>query len=212
MSVRSGPAQGIQLRIDPRREKFLWTGLHETGVQAAVQGLLRPGLTFWDVGAHVGLFTLLAARIVGERGSVHAFEPMEENRRRLEEAIVRNGFGNVTVHALALASKPGDALLHGHESSAMWSLAGEDAAGVTVRCETLDSLRLPPPDVVKVDAERVELDVLRGGSRLLASRSPSVLVELMTDDDVKDARELLPQYTFENIDERHWLLSRRTAR
>jgi len=87
VEVRSGGAHGISLLIDAQKEKFLWTGLHEPAVQRALAEQLRPGMTFWDVGAHVGFFTVLAARLVGEGGHVHAFEPVEENQRRLRAAV-----------------------------------------------------------------------------------------------------------------------------
>ena len=206
VSVRSGPARGVRLLIDTQKEKFLWTGLHEPGVQQAMQELLRPGMTFWDVGAHVGLFTILGARLVGREGRVHAFEPVEENRRRLLAAVEKNGCENVTVHEVALSSAPGEALLYPHESSAMWSLAGEGGTGFTVRCETLDSLELPPPDVVKVDAEGVELEVVRGGRRLLEEAGPTLVVEFMTGEHLEAARELLPRHAFEPVDRRHWIV------
>jgi FkbM family methyltransferase len=206
VAVRSGPAQGISLRIDAKKEKFLWTGLHEPAVQGALSELLQPGMTFWDVGAHVGFFTILGARLVGDQGHVHAFEPVEQNRARLEAAVEKNGCGNVTVHPVALSSAQGDATLHAHESSAMWSLVGEDDEGVLIHTETLDSLGLPPPDLVKIDAEGVELDVLRGGRELLSEVEPALLVEFTTGALVEEARGLLPGYRFEHLDGNHWLL------
>ena len=163
-------------------------------------------MTFWDVGAHVGFFTILGSRLVGERGRVRAFEPVGDNRARLAAAVEENGCGTVTIHALALSWKRGEAVLHAHESSAMWSLAGEGSEGVTVRCETLDSLGQPAPDLIKVDAEGVELDVLRGGRELLSGVQPLLLVEFTTPALVEEARKLLPGYRFELLEGNHWLL------
>ena len=87
----------------------------------------------------------------------------------------------------------------------MWSLAGE-GEGVPVQTETLDSLRLPAPDLVKIDAEGVELDVLRGGKELLSGVRPALLVEFTTTELVEQARALLPGYRFEHLDGNHWLL------
>jgi FkbM family methyltransferase len=206
VTVRSGPAQGASLLIDARTEKFLWTGLHEPAVQQAMTALLQPGMTFWDVGAHVGFFTVLGARLIGDRGHVHAFEPVEANRARLSAALDKNGCSNVTIHDVALSSARGEAVLHAHESSAMWSLAGEGEDGVTVRCETLDSLGLPPPDLIKIDAEGVELEVLRGGGELLSTVRPALLVEFTTEELVEEARRLLPGYGFEHLEQHHWSL------
>jgi FkbM family methyltransferase len=209
VAVRSGPAQGVRLLIDTKKEKFLWTGLHEPAVQRAMTVLLEPGMTFWDVGAHVGFFTVLGARLVGDRGQVHAFEPMAENRWRLAAAVEKNGSRNVTIHDVALSSAQGDAVLHAHESSAMWSLAGAGTEGDTVRCETLDSIELPAPDLIKIDAEGFELEVLRGGRKLLSGARPALLVEFTTSELVDEARELLDGYAFEQLEAAHWSI--RTA-
>jgi FkbM family methyltransferase len=209
VEVRSGPAQGISLLIDAKKEKYLWTGQHEPAVQRAMTALLRPGMTFWDVGAHLGFFTLLAARLVGCTGHVHAFEPVEQNRQQLMAAVDRNGCANVVIHALAFSSTAGQALLHAHESSAMWSLAGEGEDGVRVQYETLDSVELPAPDLVKIDVEGAELDVLRGGRKLLVEARPALVVEFTTNALVEEARRLLPGYHFEHLDGEHWSL--RTA-
>ena len=68
--VRSGPARGLRLLIEPKTEKFYWTGAHEVAVQQTIADLLKPGMTFWDVGAHIGFFSLLASRRVGARSAV----------------------------------------------------------------------------------------------------------------------------------------------
>ncbi|MHB8643448.1 MAG: hypothetical protein ACYDA3_11265, partial [Gaiellaceae bacterium] len=52
VTIRSGPAAGMRIAIDPRREKFYWTGAYELEVQRALVRVLRPGMRFWDIGAH----------------------------------------------------------------------------------------------------------------------------------------------------------------
>jgi FkbM family methyltransferase len=208
--VRSGEAKGVKLLIDPKTEKFLWSGLHERAVQEAIVRLLKPGMTFWDVGAHVGFFTILAGKLVGDSGHVHAFEPMPENRRRLEAAVEANGSRNVSVHEVAVSASSGEGVLYAHASSCMWSVRPDPDGdeGIVVPFETLDRLSRStgPPDVVKIDAEGAELDVLRGGVGLLENAKPSLIVELS---DASEARSLLPDYEFERIDDAHWLLSPR---
>lgn len=211
--VRSGPARGLRLLIEPKTEKFYWTGAHEVAVQQTIADLLKPGMTFWDVGAHIGFFSLLASRRVGARGRVHAFEPMAQNRARLEAAIAANGLTNVTVHELALGRVGGDALLYPHESSLMWTLCPEPGrpGGVTVRCRSLDEVAesAGSPDLIKVDAEGAEVDVLRGGLRLLSRLRPPLVVEFSSDAVVADARALVPFYTFSRLGPHHWLLAAR---
>ncbi len=213
VTVRSGPAKGVRLYILPGREKYYWTGLHELHVQETLTRLLRPGAIFWDIGAHTGFFSLLASRIVGPGGQVHAFEPMTLNRERLTRSIAANAASNVSIHAEAVAATSADAFLHAHPETVMWSLVGEATAasdnGERVTCRGLDDLGaiLGPPDVVKVDAEFAELDVLRGGVNLLTTHRPAVIVEFMNADDLAEARRLLPPFRFEHIGQDHWLLT-----
>src|SRR5205823_5215681 len=142
VTVRSGPAAGLRLVVRLEDEKYYWTGTYELEVQEAIVRVLEPGGVFWDVGGHAGFFAALAARQVGPTGSVHCFEPLPENRARLERAIELNRLENVAVHPLALSDRDGDALLHENPSSSMWSLVAAEAGagGVVVPCRRLDSL------------------------------------------------------------------------
>jgi FkbM family methyltransferase len=208
--IRSGAAKGLQLLIYPRHEKYYWSGTHEEAVQQAVGDILKPGATFWDIGAHIGFFSLLASRLVGDAGRVHAFEPMTENRQRLLAAVELNQDNNLTVHAVAVAGASGEAVLHAHPSTTMWTLVPErgETAGITVSCSTLDELAqsLASPDLIKIDVEGAEVDVLRGGSEFLQRARPYVIVEFSDPALLAEARSLLPFYTFSPISSSHWVL------
>ncbi|HSF31081.1 MAG TPA: FkbM family methyltransferase [Candidatus Tectomicrobia bacterium] len=208
--VRSGAASGLQLLIDPKQEKFYWTGTHETAVQLAIVHTLKPGMTFWDIGAHIGFFSLLASRCVGDSGHIHAFEPLPPNRQRLLAAIDKNGSTNITVHDMALAATHGEALFYAHGSSLMWTLVpgrGE-REGMTVPCCTLDEMAqsLPLPNLIKIDAEGAEVDILRSGTQFLAAQRPMLIVEFSNNELLLEAQTLLPSCTFERIAARHWLM------
>jgi FkbM family methyltransferase len=209
--IRSGVLQGTRLRIDPSREKFYWTGLYEVGVQEAFVRLLRPGDTMWDVGAHIGFFAALAASRVGPGGRVHAFEPMPANRNRLLETIELNKLDQVEVHPIAVAGQTGASHLYGNSSTSMWSLVenpGEKR--IDVPCATLDDLiadaSFGTPALVKIDVEGTEVDVLRGGLRLLTETSVVLVVEFTDAAVLEEARALLPGHAFDSLSERHWLV------
>lgn len=208
--VRSGPAQGVRLLIYPKTEKLFWHGRHEDAVQQAIAGFLRPGMVFWDIGAHIGFFTMMTSRLVGKTGRVQAFEPMPHNRERLLAAAQKNGCENITVCEYALSAAEGEAMLYASESSAMWTLVREQSQeqkGIPVQCSTLDvyARSATPPDLIKIDVEGAELDVLRGGAQFLARAKPRVIVEFSNDDLLAQARALLPFYTFERLSQNHWL-------
>ena len=66
-----------------------------------------PGACFYDVGAHIGFYSLLAARLVGQGGHVVAFEPDPANAAVLRENITRNNLGQIEVVPVALWSHCG---------------------------------------------------------------------------------------------------------
>src|SRR5262249_52484605 len=97
VQVQRGPAQGLWLHLDPRTGRTYFEGGGEPEVQAALTEQLRPGMTFYDVGANIGFFSLLAARILGENGRVIAFEADPEIAVRLQENVSRNRLSWVRV-------------------------------------------------------------------------------------------------------------------
>jgi FkbM family methyltransferase len=151
----------------------------EPGLTALLGARIAPGMIVIDGGAHAGYFTCQAARLVGPRGLVLAFEPAPRNFALLQANVWRNGFTNVACFPWALGSEPdlaelrlsatntGDHRLHGD---------GPDA-GITVRVAALDEVLAirPPIDIVKLDVQGNEEAAVRGMTRLLAA-SPRVLV------------------------------------
>jgi FkbM family methyltransferase len=209
VTVRSGLGAGLRMPIHARSEKYYWTGAHERHVQEALAGLLRPGMTFWDVGAHVGFFSLLASRFVTSTGHVEAFEPFPPNQVRLTTSIELNQASNVSVHGVALSAASGTASFHASSSSLMGSLVPNGSGRrMPVPCMRADDAMatIRAPDVVKIDVEGAELAVLRGASRMLAGLRPTVLLELTTTGMVSELRELVPGYRTTNIGANHWVL------
>jgi FkbM family methyltransferase len=189
--------------INPRVEKYYWTGTYEPGVQEQLRELLRAGCTFWDVRAYIGFFTLLASRLVGERGRVHAFEPVHANRARLHAALELDGARNVTAYGCALAAGSGERMLYAHEASNMWTLVQvrSEQRCVRVECQTIDELAraLGPPDLINIGVEGAEVEALRGALELLTSNRPDVIVEFSDDAAVTEARDVLSGYALERL-------------
>ncbi|WP_372791855.1 FkbM family methyltransferase [Paraconexibacter sp.] len=210
VTVKGGPSADLRLRIVPGSEKYYWTGDHERDVQQRVAAL-QPGQVFWDVGAHIGLMSLIAARRVGREGAVVAFEPVPGNAERLRANLALNGAENVTVIGSAVAAQPGSMTMYSRSGvSLMWTLEQENVGDerLDVEVTTLDRVldTAPYPDLIKIDTEGVEVDVLRGASRLLADARARFLVEFTDDERVQQARELAPSYRFDFVSDRHWLM------
>jgi len=183
----------LRMEIVPRdvmnTALFLF-GTFEISETRLVQALLRPGMTLIDVGANVGYYTLVGARIVGPRGAVHSFEPNTAIRDQLSANIRRNGFDNVTVHAEAMTRHSGNVkfYLSASENSGTSSIvpgSGLKDEGEDVPCLSLDdfaaSLEPRPLDVLKIDIEGAELEVIEGGRRLLGGpNAPTLIFESFT--------------------------------
>jgi FkbM family methyltransferase len=209
--VRSGPGKSIRLPLDPQHEKYYWAGKHDVPVQESLIETLRPGMVFWDIGAHIGFFTVLGSRAVGSTGRVHSFEPMPSNKARLDQTVRLNGAANVTTHAVAVSGADETAVLHRHAATAMWTLVAErgELDGVAVECRSIDTLALTlgDPDMIKIDVEGAELDLLRGGLATIARVRPTMIVEFAVPHDVGAARKFLPGYDFQQLSDLDWYLS-----
>ena len=189
--------------------RLLLLGDLEVPVQEALRRTVTPGATIWDLGANIGFFALLAARLTGPSGRVLAFEPVPEVARLARAAAARNELSDrVEVRAIAVGATEGTASLHVVEESSWSHLASrgrhpDTVATIDVPIVTLDSLVLggePAPDVIKVDVEGAEVDVLRGASVLLRTARPVLLIELHeTNDEVADLLEDAG-YVLENLD------------
>jgi FkbM family methyltransferase len=162
-------------------------GLYELDTFRTLRQIVRPGDHVVDCGANVGYFTLQAARRVGPRGRVDAFEPDPLNRRRLEENLACNGApAQVKVHDVAVSDAEGSATLYhpaeaarNHGESSLFSPgAGQAADAYSVRTARLDEVLDRTPDVIKMDIEGAELGALRGATGLLkGERAPQWVIE-----------------------------------
>ena len=154
-------------------------GEWEPGLTSYFGAYLKPGMTFLDLGAHVGYFSCLAGRLVGPRGLVVAFEPNPRNYELLLANVWRNGLTNVVCFPWAVSDRSQIASLYLSDGNSgdHRIFAHGDRKSVPVRAVALDSLEAlrPPVDVVKIDVQGAEEAVFRGAERLLAA-SPEALV------------------------------------
>lgn len=165
------------------------SGSFEPNEFAFLDRVTRPGMTFLDIGANEGLFSLFAARKVGPAGRVIAAEPSSRERGRFERNLARNRIANVTVLPCAIGDAPGLARLQiandGHAGhNTLGAFTYDDVSAVDyedVPVETLDALAerlsIDRVDVVKIDVEGAELKVLQGAAGLLRRTRPILLIE-----------------------------------
>lgn len=173
---------GHTIRLD-RMDSLLLSvnGNYEEAEQRLFTACLRPGDTVLDIGAHIGLYTLQAARGVGANGRVFAFEPSSENYALLQQNVAANGYQNVDPVRAAVTSTPGEVhLTLSADNTGDHSLSAErtnDRPTEAVPGIQLDEW-LPAGctvDVVKMDIQGGEPLAIAGATAVL-ERSPNVLL------------------------------------
>ena len=190
---------------------LLCDGVWEPHVIAQLETKLAGGGWFFDVGAHIGSVTLAAARILGERGRVVAFEPTPTTFARLSENVRLNDARNVTLVNLAVGTAPGMVKLDGGNHGNSGRSRISTGAGAESAMTTLDafwtSMGRPPVRLVKIDVEGFELGVLQGATALLAT-GPSLLLELTPVGELGDldrSREVLRLVAAAGYDVQRWV-------
>lgn len=167
--------------------------------RAAQSNASLHGAVVWDVGAHIGYESLCFAALVGEAGSVVAFEPNPANAREWERNVGANPqlAGRMTLKRMALSCESGQAAFRVSEDVVSGRSSGSHLADVMppedpacystfgvldVTCVRADDLVasgvLPPPALVKIDVEGAEADVLRGAIATLQRHRPVLLLEV----------------------------------
>ncbi len=185
---------GVSLFLDPN--DFIGNFvLHAGDWERLEWDLIAPRLpaagVFVDVGAHVGTYSLKAAKAVGEQGRVIAIEPNPVTAAHLRQGIAASGRNNVTVVEAAAGDRRSRLKLFAaaDANTGMASFATGNArrsgtyqersveVDVIPLDQMLPALTLPRLDVLKVDAEGAETMILRGAASSIARFHPVIVVE-----------------------------------
>jgi FkbM family methyltransferase len=182
---------GFRLKCDlqdPEQQKIYFYGhYHERYEARLIRGALSPGEFFWDIGANIGYFTLLAAASLKNTGGIVAFEPGKTAYQQLRENISLNNFTNITAINLAVSNSAGEARLYLDteiaDTGANLYQAGDDRTQFEIiQIIPLDNFlaqeQMPPPQFIKIDVEGAELAVLQGATKILTKFSPLLLIEM----------------------------------
>lgn len=185
-TVEGGEGVGLKLSFPQNPDYIL--GSSELPVQRAFARYLRRGGVFYDVGANVGFFSLLAARFVGREGSVYCFEPVTENAATIRRNAELNSMKNISIFDVAVGCASGVSELHLSKWDGGASLSGSEAPTpkpVEVRSvpvvaldEIVSAKELRAPTLVKIDVEGAELGVIRGMLETISKFKPVVIYEV----------------------------------
>jgi FkbM family methyltransferase len=157
------------------------TGDWELDEATLFRALIPRAGTVVDVGAHVGYYTLLAAKEVGRGGRVIALEPHPVNAELLRLNVARNGFDRIVrvVEAAAWGMRGRVALAVDRGGNSGDHRVSTTAVGLEVDAVPLDALLdQEDVDVVKVDAQGTDQVAISGMKRTINRCRPVMLVEL----------------------------------
>lgn len=166
----------ISVSLPLQREEY------ESHVVRFYRDCLKPGMTFVDVGANIGVYSLIAAKLVGTSGKVFCFEPNSENCRLIMLSAFRNNFQNVFVYPFALADKTGSGFFSTHIGSNGGLISDTPESLSNPSCVVVPTLRLDDVinfkvDCIKIDVEGAEGLVSQGAMRLIETWHPMITSE-----------------------------------
>jgi FkbM family methyltransferase len=186
LTIRKGIGRGLRFNTGDSNIGYV-LGTTEMDVQQLLAQHVAKGSVVYDVGAHIGFFTVLGAGLVGPSGRVVAFEPLPANITQLRHNIAINAFQHVQVVEAAVAESAGRAELQlvGNSTGPKLASAGRhpDAKGsIDVETLALDKWLAEsgerPPNFVKIDVEGAEIEVIRGMRDILERYRPVILCEM----------------------------------
>ena len=178
-------ATKIKLYKDSVLSKYIYEGFEKAEIDF-LKHLLSKGDYFIDIGANIGLFSLVASPMVGDHGCIISFEPASSTFRRLLENCELNGIHNVSAFQFGLSDQKQELLLNlsssGHEAWNTFVPTGSDkfSSKESVWVQRLDDFILEQGIVedrialIKLDVEGFELNVLKGADHLLSRENAPV--------------------------------------
>jgi FkbM family methyltransferase len=165
-------------------------GLYEPAETCLIQKILHPNMTFVDIGANIGWYTLLAASKVGSKGRVISFEPEPLNNNLLKQSIALNNFQNVILLQKCLSNCNGKTklFLAGQNFGAHSIVRQTSTRPTNIDVDTqkldqaLTELGISNIDVLKIDVEGAEPIVLEGARQIISKGVKHVLFEWNLDE------------------------------
>jgi FkbM family methyltransferase len=192
------PGLRIRLYTDSRLSKKIYVDNFEYEERQFVNAFLRPGDTFIDIGANIGLFTLIAAQGVGNTGKVYSFEPCTKTFQRLRANVQLNRFVNTHCYKQALSNRIDQETMYiaQDDRDALNSFSRpempQNFATETVQTTTIDHFFQEhnlsgKVTMIKIDVEGWETHVLMGGEKTFSCRDAPVLQIEFTDQNAQQA-------------------------
>ena len=203
LRIRSGPLEGRKWKASSGI-RFI-KGTYEPKNVEAIQKTVKEDDVVYDVGAHVGYFSVLMGDIVGSGGKVIAFEPRGLNLGYLQRHVSVNNCDNIKIVSKAVGDHSGHAKLETRTGSGTGYISdtGDEDVEITSIDELVESGALPPPTFLKIDVEGGEMAVLRGAKSVIKRQRPRMILATHGDAIDAECRALLKEWNYDMQDIDH---------
>ncbi len=208
--ILQGPGRGLKW-IAGSYTNGCWLGSYEFEKQLLLNsGLVKTDDVIYDIGAHVGYFSIIFSKLVGENGKVYAFEPVEENVAYIKKHVLINDLKNLEIIESGVSDKSGKLTFQNGINNATGHISNEIKFGKTAITITVTNLldciainKLPKPDLIKMDIEGAELEVTHSIIEYVKKIKCKLLISTHSDDITHDLVSLLKRNEF-NVTGHQW--------
>ena len=190
-------------------DSYSQPNFHETGTVSLVKKILHPKMIVINIGANVGFYSLLSAKLVGSMGKIFAFEPGVNALEFLELNVQINNYSNMTIIPKAVSNFTGNSDLHIHESitgNSLFPLGEGESKTISVPTISIDKFLEEKDiqiDLLIIDAEGAEQFILEGSQNIFKTNPKlNVILEFnpkslkLAGTDAKSFLELIKQLGF----------------
>lgn len=178
-----------------------WLGSYEIDNQKIFISLIKPGDIVFDIGAQAGFYTLLASKLVGQDGKVFSFEPFPKNFGNIRKHLALNRINNAEIFEIAVSDRSGE--LNFASGNSVSTGAISESGEILVKTRSLDDLldsgKIYPPKVIKMDIEGAEFLALSGAKNIIQKYKPSILLATHGVEVKNRCLELLKSYDYKFI-------------
>ena len=200
----------INLRLSEHMQRrIFWMGYYNMQIVSLLKKILNEKMVFIDIGANIGEISLVAAKYIGPKGKVIAFEPVNSIAYELQRNLEKNNYTHATVITKGVSDRccahipiyaGVDQKSAKEENLGLGSLYTrfpEDPPAQYIEITTLDAFLKESPvsriDIIKIDIEGAELPCLKGSEKTISHFNPLIIIE------VQDASTSIAGYTSRDI-------------
>jgi FkbM family methyltransferase len=184
VKIKRGPLKGFFWVCSTQHQFWMPLGMYEKETSAWLKSQLREGMTFIDIGANAGYFTLLGSSCVSK---VIAFEPIPQNISQIQKHLLANNINNVVLENMAISDTTGQVSFVIEENNANSHLSEiyiQHADTKPLQTININSVRLDDyvkcnlltPNVIKIDVEGAEIKVLNGARETFIKYKPVCII------------------------------------